>query len=192
MAPSNILVYLLRRDLRTSDNPIFNALITQKDHGFTHLLPLYIFPSQQIEISGFIRDEDTKSPYPEARSRLGRFWRCGPHRAKFLAESVWDLKSSLEKIGSGLCIRAGMVAEVMNNILEFDAEKKIGAVWMTKEEGVEEERDENDTRLACDKAGVGFELWADEKYLVDEYVSSFPLRLLGTDITAVAIYPLRT
>jgi deoxyribodipyrimidine photo-lyase len=69
MAPSNILIYLLRKDLRISDNPIFNALITEKDHGFTHLLPLYIFPAQQIELSGFIKDEDTKSPYPEARRR---------------------------------------------------------------------------------------------------------------------------
>ena len=192
MAHSNILICLFRRDLRISDNPIFNALVTQKDHGFTHLLPLYIFPAQQIELSGFIKDESTKSPYPEARSRLGGFWRCGPHRAEFLAESVWDLKSSLEKIGSGLCIRVGTVAEVMNNILEFGGEKKIGAVWMTREEGVEEDRDEHDAMLACHKVGADFKLWVDEKYLIDEYVSSFPLRLLEIDTIAVAIYHSRT
>jgi deoxyribodipyrimidine photo-lyase len=176
MAHSNTLICLLRRDLRISDNPIFNALITQKDHGFTHLLPLYIFPAQQIELSGFIKDEDAKSPYPEARSRLGGFWRCGPHRAEFLAESIWDLKSSLEKIGSGLCIRVGMVREVMSNILEFGGEKKIGAVWMTREEGVEEDRDENDIKLACHEIGAYFRIWVDEKYLVDECVSSFSLQ----------------
>jgi deoxyribodipyrimidine photo-lyase len=176
MADSNILIYLLRRDLRISDNPIFNALATQKDHGFTHFLPLYIFHAQQIELSGFTKDENTKSPYPEARSRFGGFWRCGPRRAEFLAESIWNLKGGLEKIGSGLCIRAGTVADVMNTILEFGGEKKIGAVWVTKEEGVEEGRDENDIKLACRKVGADFRLWADEKYLIDEYASSFPLQ----------------
>jgi hypothetical protein len=53
----------------------------------------------------------------------------------------------LEKIGSGLYIRVGTVAEVMNNILEFGGEKKIGAVWITREEGVEEDRDELARRL---------------------------------------------
>jgi len=46
----------------------------------------------------------------------------------------------MEKIGSDLCIRVGTVPEVMNNILEFGGEKKIGAVWMTREEGIEEDR----------------------------------------------------
>jgi deoxyribodipyrimidine photo-lyase len=82
----------------------------------------------------------------------------------------------LEKIGSGLYIRAGTVADVMNTILEFGGEKKIGAVWVTKEEGVEEGRDENNIKLACYKVGTDFRLWANKKYLIDEYASSFPLQ----------------
>jgi len=136
MVDWTILIILLWRDLRISDNPNLNALRNQKDHGFTQLLPLYILSAQQIELSGFIEDDDTKSPDPEARSRLGGFWRCRPHRAEFLAESIQDLKSSLEKIGSGLCIRVGTVSEVITNILEFDSGKTIGAVWMIREEGV--------------------------------------------------------
>ena len=46
----------------------------------------------------------------------------------------------------------------MNNILEFNSEKKIRAVWMTKEEGVEEGRDEKGTKLACYKVGADFKL----------------------------------
>jgi deoxyribodipyrimidine photo-lyase len=81
----------------------------------------------------------------------------------------------LEKIGSGLCIRLETVVEVINNILEFSSEKKIGAVWMTREEGLEERRDENDIKLACHKVSADFKLWVNKKYLVDECVSSFPL-----------------
>src|SRR4051812_20077249 len=79
MSDSKLLIYLMRRDLRVSDNPILHSLATEKDHGFTHLLPLYVFPAQQVEVSGFIHAEGKKSPYPEARSQVGGFWRCGPH-----------------------------------------------------------------------------------------------------------------
>lgn len=167
MSDSKLLIYLLRRDLRVADNPILHSLRTQPDHGFTHLLPLYIFPAQQVEVSGFIQ-EGRKSPYPEARSQVGGFWRCGPHRAKFLAESVWDVKEGLEKVGSGLCIRAGMVGDVIKNMLEESKEGSIGAVWMTGEEGVEEKREEREVKKACAKAGVECKIWVDEKYLLDE------------------------
>ncbi|KAJ8067277.1 hypothetical protein OCU04_004637 [Sclerotinia nivalis] len=171
MSDSKILIYLMRRDLRVADNPVLHSLIHNKDHGFTHLLPLYVFAAQQIEVSGFIPEDGGKSPYPEARSQLGAFWRCGPHRAKFLAQSVWDLKDGFEKIGSGLSIRVGMVDEVLKGLIErFEegAGSKVSAVWMTSEEGVEEKREERSTKNICDKAGVDFKLWQDEKYLIDD------------------------
>ncbi|KAF7889952.1 uncharacterized protein EAF02_002367 [Botrytis sinoallii] len=171
MSHSNVLIYLMRRDLRVGDNPILHSLIDNKDHGFTHLLPLYVFAAQQIEVSGFITQDGSKSPYPEARSQIGAFWRCGPHRAKFLAESVWDLKGGLEKIGSGLAIRVGMVDEVVKDLIEgFEKTggSKVSAVWMTSEEGVEEKREERSTKNLCDEAGVDFKLWRDEKYLIDD------------------------
>ena len=170
MPDSKVLLYVMRRDLRVSDNPILHSLGAQEDHGFTHLLPLYVFAAQQLEVSGFI-DGDAKSPYPEARSQIGAFWRCGPHRAKFLSESIWDLKSSLEKLGSGLCIRVGMVGEVVRRILESgENEMKVSTVWMTGEEGVEEGREERDVKQVCEANNVDFKLWVDEKYLVDEFV----------------------
>jgi deoxyribodipyrimidine photo-lyase len=169
MPDPKVLIYVMRRDLRVSDNPILHSLSSQEDHSFTHLLPLYVFAAQQLEISGFI-EGDARSPYPEARSQIGGFWRCGPHRAKFLSESVWDLKGSLEKLGSGLCVRVGMVGEVVKKILEAEgSEMKVGGVWMTGEEGVEEGREERGIKDACEKNNVDFKLWVDEKYLVDEF-----------------------
>ncbi|KAI9642054.1 hypothetical protein NHQ30_009925 [Ciborinia camelliae] len=171
MSDSKILIYLMRRDLRVGDNPILHSLIDNKDHGFTHLLPLYVFAAQQIEVSGFINEDGGKSPYPEARSQLGAFWRCGPHRAKFLAQSVWDLKDSFEKIGSGLSIRVGMVDEVVKGLIEGFEQidgSKVSAVWMTSEEGWEEKREERSMKNICDKARVDFKLWQDEKYLIDD------------------------
>lgn len=169
MAKTNVLIYLLRHDLRLSDNPIFHRLASQSDDGFTHLLPIYIFAAQQIEISGFIKD-GSPSPYPEARSTVSKVWRTGPHRAKFIAQSVWNLKESLESVGSGIVLRVGKRSDVVRGVIEGLNEKgqHVGAVWLTSEEGVEERRDQKDISAVCHKLGADFKLWDDEKYYVDE------------------------
>jgi len=63
-----------------------------------------------------------------------------------------------------------MPADVVHHILKSLGEKqqKVGAVWMTEEEAVEEKRDEEAVAKACREHGVEFRLWADEKYFVDE------------------------
>jgi len=169
-----ILVYILRRDLRLADNPIFNSISKinqQSQKPFTHLLPIYIFPANQVEISGFISGSD-ESPYPKAKSPVGGFWRCGPHRVKFLAESVWDLKRDLQKIGSDLVLRAGTVGDAVKAALAEYKDRQDGevsSVWMTSEEGLEEKREERDVRRLCKDYGIDdFQLWKDEKYFVDE------------------------
>ena len=175
MSNPRILIYLLRRDLRFADNPILHEIsksVQQSHQPYTHLLPLYVFPAQQVEVSGFLSSDSERSPFPEARSQAGGFWRCGPHRAKFLAESVWDLKKSLEGVSSDLTIRVGMVGQVVRDML--DAYKKdnskgeVVSLWMTSEEGVEEQREERDVRKAVEGEGKEFRLWTDEKYYVDE------------------------
>ena len=183
---SKVLLYLFRRDLRTTDNPILHEvsrLYKQSQHPFTHLLPIYVFPATQVEVSGFLRDPVKESPYPEARSYVGGFWRCGPHRAKFLAESVWDLKKQLEDLGSDLEIRVGHLHDVLEDILKRLKEEsskqnggsptEISAVWMTEEEGTEEKQEERDVQKVVEKSGIDFKLWHDEKYLVDECVVTF-------------------
>ena len=177
MAPSQrILVYFLRRDLRLADNPVFHEvhkLAQLSQRPFTHVLPVYVFAAQQIEVSGFVSEPGSKSPFPEARSEVGKFWRCGPHRARFLAESVWDLKTQLEKAGSGLVVRVGLLGQVVEDLLkQFQQAHKdvsVSAIWMTEEEGVEEKREERDVRQTAEKFGIDFRLWLDEKYFIDEY-----------------------
>ena len=175
MASPRILIYLLRRDLRLADNPILHEVARswqQSQHPFTHLLPLYVFPAQQLEVSGFLTSDSDRSPFPEPRSPTGGFWRCGPHRATFLAESVWDLKKSLEGVGSGLEIRVGMVGQVVKEMLDaFRQDKSKGeviGVWMTDEEGVEEKREEQDVRRVVEEEERQYKLWIDEKYFIDE------------------------
>lgn len=173
MAGPRVLIYLLRRDLRVADNPVLHEisrLWRQSHQPFTHLLPLYIFPVHQVEVSGFLSSPGASSPYPQARSQVGGFWRCGPHRARFLAESIWDVKGSLESIGSGLVIRVGKAGEVLRGIVDgVDARgAKVVGIWMTAEDAVEERREESEVRRAAADAGVDFKLWSDEKYFIDE------------------------
>jgi len=187
-----ILIYLLRRDLRISDNPVLHE-VTQRFGGagdgahhapaFTHLLPVYVFQAQQVEVSGFLKASDSakypKSPYPEARSQVAGFWRCGPHRAKFLAESVWDLKDSLERVGSGLEIRAGLLEDVVRDAFAFfEAEDKcrfaeVYGVWMTGEVAFEELQEERNVQRLVEEHGKEFRLFTDEKFFVDEYDDLF-------------------
>lgn len=175
-----ILIYLLRRDLRLSDNPVFHEVagLFAGPSKFTHLLPIYVFPAQQVEVSGFLQDsgpsKQPKSPYPEARSQVAGFWRCGPHRAKFLAESVWDLKESLERAGSGLAIRAGLIADVVKDAFAYykDRNAEIEAVWMTGEVAWEELQEEHEVQSIVEEHSKEFRLFLDEKFFVDEYGSS--------------------
>ena len=171
MAATNTLIYLFRRDLRVSDNPILHHLASVGDHGFAHILPVCVLPAHQMAVSGLIPDGQP-NPYPEARSQLGGFWRCGPHRTKFIAQAVWSLKRSLESLESGLTIRVGTLADVTQQLLQGLPEtgRKVGAVWMISEEGVEEKRDEKSVAAVCEKHGAELKLWVDEKYFIDECV----------------------
>ncbi|KAF8250441.1 cryptochrome [Wilcoxina mikolae CBS 423.85] len=166
-----ILILLLRRDLRLHDNPLFHAL-SHKTHHHSHLLPIYIFNPSHIEISGFLSFPDQKSPYPECRSLIGRFWKCGPHRTIFIAESVWDLKQSLKKLGSDLVLRVGPPDEVIESIIRGVQEggsADVVGVWMAEAVGSEEKKEEMGVRKAVEKEGVVFKSFEDGSYLYGLY-----------------------
>src|SRR5688572_13722717 len=169
MSRGKVLIYLIRRDLRVADNPILHHLTTNSDHGYTHLLPIYVFDPVQIEISGFLKHGET-SPYPEARSAVGGYWRTGPHRAKFIAQSVWDLKRSFEQLNSGLVLRFGSPMEVVKEVIEAlnDRTQSVRGVYMTEEKSSEEVDVQMSIKRVCEQQAVDFELWQDEKYFVDE------------------------
>ncbi|KAG5664344.1 hypothetical protein KAF25_008078 [Fusarium avenaceum] len=168
MAGNKLLVYLLRRDLRATDNPILHHLATS-DHGFTHLLPIYVLPPHQIETSGFLA-EGQSSPYPPARSQIGRFWRCGPARAKFQAESIWDVKKNLENISSGMLVRIGSFDDVLKHVVKslHDNQQSVDSVWMTEEVSKEEIDDQKAVESVCSEKNINFKLWRDDKYYIDD------------------------
>ena len=193
-------MYLFRRDLRIADNPLLSEITRsyqQFPHPYTHLLPLYIFPAQQVEVSGFLSSDSERSPYPEARSNAAGFWRCGHHRAQFLAESVWDLKKSLEGLGNGLEVRVGMLGQVVQELLDaFKQDDKPGevvSVWMTSEEGIEEKREEREVRLAVESGGKDFRKWVDEKYFIDEWVHRYrPSMVMLDELNTIAVETFRS
>jgi deoxyribodipyrimidine photo-lyase len=167
-AKESVLIYVLRRDLRLDDNPIFHEISQLYLSGqarFTHVLPLYVFNARQIEVSGFFTD--SRSPYPEARSNVAKFWRCGPHRARVVGESVWDLKQTLESVRSGLCIRAGNLPDVIQSTINSLGAEFVG-VWMTGDVTPEELEDEANVRSIVEAQGKEFRLFKDEKYFIDE------------------------
>ncbi|KAI1809672.1 cryptochrome [Poronia punctata] len=169
MRKSSILIYVVRHDLRVADNPILHHLASSSEHGFTHLFPVHIIPPHQVEVSGFLKTGEA-SPFPEARSEVGRFWRCGPHRARFVAQSIWNMKDNLVNLGNDLTIRIGKPGEVLKGLVQGLEKqgKNVSAVWMIAEEGYEEERDENSVAEACSTLGIRLEKWIDEKYFIDD------------------------
>ncbi|KAH8171651.1 FAD binding domain of DNA photolyase domain-containing protein [Sarocladium implicatum] len=169
MSKGKILVYLVRRDLRVADNPILHHLTTKSDHGYTHLLPIYVFDPLQIEISGFLKNGE-ESPYSEARSAVGGYWRTGPHRAKFVAQSVWDLKQSLEQLNSGLMLRFGPPVEVVKQVIKAlkGQAQQVAGVYMTEEKSSEEVDEQRAVEQVCKEETIDFKLWQDEKYFIDD------------------------
>ncbi|KAF7983789.1 hypothetical protein HWV62_19011 [Athelia sp. TMB] len=184
-----ILLYLLRRDLRLADSPVFHHLATS-NYSYTHLLPVYYLPPHQIEVSGFLRNPEAGLPYPEARSRIGRFWRTGPLRAQFIAESVWDLKGSLESIGSGLLVRVGRADEIVERLAR---EGSVQGVWMSSGIATEEKAEERSVRRAADRLGIDFKLWSDESYLIHPEDLPTPPREVSDVFTSFrkSVEPLR-
>jgi len=205
MTAPRVVLYVLRRDIRLSDNPVFHYAAQQvkrnqaskptsggdrrsrddsltSEHGggspFTHFLPLYILPAHQIETSGFLSSPSDKSPYPEARSKVAKVWRTGPHRAKFIGQGVWDLKQRLEGLGcgSGLEMRVGMVAEVVRDILDSyskleesnGCKPKITGVWMTDDDATEEKDEMREVQKVAEERSVPFKVFADEKFFIDD------------------------
>jgi deoxyribodipyrimidine photo-lyase len=92
--PRNILLTVLRSDLRLSDNLLFHlaqeqtpppSAFPKKSNQFrkevTHLLPIYIYDQRQIEVGG-LPGLVKGGKKEEARTRTAGFWRCGEHRTR--------------------------------------------------------------------------------------------------------------
>lgn len=107
-----------RQDLRLHDNPALNKAIqnsnkSPKDDVSKGIVPIYCFDPRFV-------GGDTMTPFGSQK--------CGVRRAKFLLESVEDLRQNLEKNGSGLVVAYGKTEDVM---------AKICKVIDTEVEGIE-------------------------------------------------------
>ena len=86
----NVLVAVLRNDLRLHDHPIFSlcnldgsstsATSNKFKKPVTHLLPIYVLDEKFVETGGL--PEIQKKKEVEARTRVAGFWRTGEHRVR--------------------------------------------------------------------------------------------------------------
>ncbi|UKZ84730.1 uncharacterized protein TrAFT101_000627 [Trichoderma asperellum] len=170
MSSGATLIYLMKRDLRATDNPILYGLSTT-EHGFTHLLSAYIFPSDHIEVSGLVKDGNI-SPYLPTRYGLSRRWRCSHLCAKFIAGSLWDLKRNLENLGSGFIILVGTFDAVLNGMIGHSVANQDGpqitAVWMIVDYSPGQQREEETISAICGAHGIKFDWHYDVKYCMHD------------------------
>lgn len=106
------IIFWFRNDLRLHDN---EALLKATKAG--NVIPVYIFDERQFK----------ETPYG--------FKRTGAFRAKFLLESVEDLRKNLRSIGSDLIIRVGKPEEILTKMAD---EWQAAAVYASKEVTQEE------------------------------------------------------
>lgn len=172
---NRILILLFRRDLRLQDNPLFHALSRRQPRfTYTHVLPIYIFDPEHVELSGFLPDPVNTKFYDPCRSKIGNFWRTGPFRAKFIAESVWDFKQNLKKqLGSDLMLYAGRPHQILSSLVDWyrAGGDEIAGVWTAALTGTEEKETETELRHMFEDYDVPFQLHEEGGYIYSQLVS---------------------
>lgn len=110
-------IHLFRQqDLRLHDNPALCRAIdaASKSPSTNGILPLFCF--------------DPRIFGPASQSEFGSL-KCGPRRAQFVLESVADLRTNLERRGSGLVVAHGRPEDVIQALLQrIDPEPAKGFV----------------------------------------------------------------
>ena len=125
---STIVVWF-RRDLRVHDNPTLHRAVADADT----VVPLYCLPDRHTGSGMFGLDK------------------VGPHRARFLTESLADLRDSLRSRGGELFVRHGDPSTVVPAVADrFDAE----AVYWQDLPGTEERDDARAVRAQLADDGV--------------------------------------
>ncbi|MGK7947027.1 MAG: DASH family cryptochrome [Microcystaceae cyanobacterium] len=107
MAQPRILIWY-RNDLRIHDHQPLDKALSQN----ALVIPFYCFDDRQFEETSF------------------GFPKTGTFRAKFLLESIQDLRQSLEKLGSNLVIRRGIPEIIIPQLVK---ELEITAVYYYRE-----------------------------------------------------------
>jgi len=133
----------LRCDLRLDDNPALHAACT----GSESLLPIFVFDPAKF-----------RTP------TLAGSWKSSARRARFLIESVADMRRQLEKNGSGLAVVIGKAKSVLPEFCRESSE-----VCVTR--GVCSE-ETNEEQMVADKLSVSEcklnKVWGGFLYMPDE------------------------
>lgn len=108
------IIYWFRNDLRLHDQPLLKSFESRED---ILLLPVFCFDERWFR-----------------KHKLG-FPKTGSFRAKFLIETVNNLKSNLQKLGSDIFITYGRTEDVLTGIIKtFNADE----IYAEKEDTSEE------------------------------------------------------
>jgi len=142
MSQKRILIWY-RRDLRLHDHePMYQAL-EQK----SQVIPIYCFDPRQFATTSF------------------GFPKTGAFRAKFLIESLADLRNSLRQLGSDLIIRRGLPETIIPSLVQ---ELGITAVYFYGEVTSEEITVEKALTKALSKIKVSVtSFWGNTLYHPD-------------------------
>ncbi|XP_053569753.1 cryptochrome DASH [Bombina bombina] len=155
-SPARTVICLLRNDLRLHDNEVLHWAQRNADY----IVPLYCF-----------------DPRHYVQTYYYNFPKTGPHRLKFLLESVQDLRSTLKKRGSNLLLRRGKPEEIIENLV-----RQLGSVSavVLQAEATKEELDvESAVKQVCNRYGVKYQtFWGSTLYhredLPFRHVSGLP------------------
>lgn len=93
---SNRIIYWFRNDLRLHDNEGFLKAVQSADE----VIPVYVFDPRHFEVN-FLNFKKTNS-----------------YRARFLVESVADLRKSLQNLGGDLLIRTGEPQKILADLAQ--------------------------------------------------------------------------
>ncbi len=136
----NILIWF-RNDLRIHDQQLLTKAIEFNPQKIT---PIYCFDDRVFTTTSF------------------GFPKTGIHRAKFMLESVSDLRQNLEKIGSDLIVRKGITEDIITQIA---IDNNIDLVLFSEEVTSEETQVEKRIINSLNKANIKVEsIWQSTLY----------------------------
>lgn len=125
---ANKSIVWFRSDLRTDDH---EGLLRAAQSSA--LLPVMIIPDRWYKTTSY------------------GFRKTGPHRARFLRETLQDLKDSLAGLGSDLLIVSGAPDRVLVDLVQRYG---LAEIWYQDEPGTEEASEVAKTRAAVAEAGA--------------------------------------
>ena len=148
----NRIIVWFRNDLRVHDHvPLFSAIAKGKE-----VIPVYCF-----------------DPRDFVDMELG-FQKTGPFRAKFLIESVDNLKKSLQNLGANLLVEVGHAEE---KVLDLAIKYQADAIFFSEEVAQEEKRVEELLEKAAWKRSIATEaFWQSTLFHIEDL--PFPANLV--------------